>query len=155
MLSPVIMCLCAHVHMPSYVPPSLSLCLHMLDLSAAPPHGGRSGGGGESRGGALQWLHLCLLLGESRHRGCLHSQSWRCRKLPDQWGGSARRWADAQVLHGVFSTDFSMGLLYVGHQSRYLELFSAPPRFVSQAMAAGSLSWAVNDDASSPGSSWE
>lgn len=49
-----------------------------------------------------------------------------------------------------FPTDLSMGLLCVGHQSRYLELCSAPT-VVVDAVASCSLSWAVKADASSRG----
>lgn len=50
----------------------------MLHPSAALPYEGRSRVEGR---GALRWMRLCLLLGESRHRGCLRNQSKNRRKL--------------------------------------------------------------------------
>lgn len=60
---------------------SLSLCVSIYQLL---PHTDAGVGLGGGWWGALQWLHSCLLLGESLHRGRLHSQSRRCRKLPGQ-----------------------------------------------------------------------
>lgn len=140
----------SHVHMPSYVPASLSLCVSIYQLL---PHTDAGVGLGGGWWGALQWLHSCLLLGESLHRGRLHSQSRRCRKLPGQWGGRARRWADARVLHGSFSRLISQWGCCVSDMKAGSWSYLQPSCSLSQPQSVGSLSWAVSGDSSSPGSS--
>lgn len=114
----------SHVHMPSYVPASLSLCVSIYQLL---PHTDAGVGLGGGWWGALQWLHSCLLLGESLHRGRLHSQSRRCRKLPGQWGGRARRWADARVLHGSFLDWFLNGVVVCRTWKQVAGVICSPP----------------------------
>ena len=156
--SPVIMYLMYICH-PMFLPLSLSLCVspHARSISCCFPHTDAGGGGGWVwvGGGALQWLHSCLLLGESLHRGRLHSQSRRCRKLPDQWGGRARRWADARVLHGSFFDWFLNGVVVCRTSKQVTGVISSPPALCLRGRASGSLSWAVSGDSSSPGSSQE
>lgn len=131
---------------------SLSLCVSIYQLL---PHTDAGVGLGGGWWGALQWLHSCLLLGESLHRGRLHSQSRRCRKLPGQWGGRARRWADARVLHGSFSRLISQWGCCVSDMKAGSWSYLQPSCSSSQPQSVGSLSWAVSGDSSSPGSSQE